>query len=151
MSMNGVASELPPSPPLATALTVQVQMDGGKRTIIAQTYIDRDAEASAYNAVLDRLSRAIDRQEDYYVLQQLRRHIEAVEADLRTKEVDQSSYESTLRAAWVSRGKRGEFTLSDQEAQAVHQKGVTVEQTRVGLARVTKERDELLSRLNGGG
>ena len=48
---------------IAAAITLNVQL-GAARTLQLSTYLPRDADAATYNAVLDKLATAADRQEE---------------------------------------------------------------------------------------
>lgn len=107
---------------VAAAITITSQV-GTNRSIVVQTYLDRDASLAVFNTVIDKLTKAVDRQE-------ARLQLEALEADLaRSKKnllrasEDFQHIEARAQKAWEQRGKKGAFRLSEaeltQKSQAV--------------------------------
>ena len=120
---------------VACAITITTQV-GSNRSIVVQTYLERDASLGHYHVVLDKLNKAVDRQE-------AKLQIENLEADLLRMEVnhgklvqDYQGIEDRAQKAWDVRGKKGSFRLSEQELVHKEQAMQTIAAGKVNVARL---------------
>jgi len=120
---------------LACAITITTQV-GSNRSIVMQTYIDRDAPLAEYHDVLDKVNKAVDRQE-------AKLQIEGLEADLLRMKVnhdklvrDYQAIEERSQRVWETRGKKGAFKLSEQELVQKEQAMLTIKAGKENLARL---------------
>lgn len=103
-----------PGPAIAVAITVQTTLTD-RRSIVMQTYIPRDAPVVEFHDALDKLGKAIDRQDAKYRLDALLVTMEAHEKTLHQLEEDFNRIDTDASAAWLKRGKKGEPELSANE------------------------------------
>ena len=101
---------------MACAITITSQV-GSNRSIIVQTYLDRDADISLYHSVFDKLNKVVDRQEAKLQLEELEANLARSEKTLRHASQDYSGIEERAQKAWEERGKKGAFKLSEPELQ----------------------------------
>ena len=120
---------------VACAITITTQV-GSNRSIVVQSYLERDAPLAAYHEVLDKLNKAVDRQE-------AKLQIESLEADLLRMEVnhgklvhDYQGIEERSQEAWDARGKKGAFRLSPQELTQKDQAMQTIKAGNDNIARL---------------
>jgi Zn-dependent M32 family carboxypeptidase len=120
---------------VACAITITTQV-GSNRSIVVQSYLERDAPISAYHDVLDKLNKAVDRQE-------AKLQIESLEADLLRMKVnheklvnDYQGIEERSQRAWEARGKKGAFKLSEAELVQKNQAANTIKAGKENIARL---------------
>jgi len=123
---------------MACSITITTQV-GTNRSIVVQTYLDRDAPLRDYNELLDKLNSATDRQE-------AKLQVESMEADLVRMEVnhaklvkDYQEIESRAEKMWNARGKKGAFKLSEPELVQKTQAMNTIEAGKENIARLKAE------------
>jgi len=123
---------------IAAAITLNVQL-GAARTLQLSTYLPRDADAATYNAVLDKLATAADRQEAKGRLLDLNREVKQVHKLIGQHTEDYNRIEAKNVADWDRVGKKGEPRLSPQEKNAQEQAKITVKRYREELMRLEGE------------
>ena len=106
-----------PQGEIAVAITVQSQV-GDKRTIVMQTYLPRDTHVKEFHKTLDKLTRAVDRQEAKANLEQAKRHLEQVTETLAKLEADYTRIDERNATEWKVKGKKGEPQLNQTELAA---------------------------------
>ena len=123
---------------MACAITITTQV-GSNRSIVVQTYLDRDAPLQDYNELLDKLNQATDRQE-------AKLQVEAMEADLVRMKVnhgklikDYSEIEVRAQKMWETSNKKGPFKLSEPELVQKMQSINTIEAGKENIARLEAE------------
>lgn len=123
---------------IAVAVTISTQVSD-RRSIVMQTYLPRDAGLQQYHDTLDKLGRAVDRQEAKY-------NLVALETSLaqhkKTQEQLQSDYlkvgEKNV-ADWKTRGKKGDPQLSPSEQAAKGNSEQTMKRYVVEIAKIEAE------------
>jgi hypothetical protein len=120
---------------VACAITITTQV-GSNRSIVVQTYMERDAPIELYHTTFDKLNKVVDRQE-------AKLQIEGMEADLLRMETnhaklvqDYQGIEERAQKAWELRGKKGAFKLSETELTHKAQAMNTIEAGKVNIARL---------------
>lgn len=109
-----VSRDAEPAKGIAVAVTVSTQLGDG-RSIVMQTYLDRDAEQGQFDGTLDKLGAVVDRQEAKYQLRGLKANLEVHEATLKQLETDYAKIEQNATAEWTKRGKKGTPQLAASE------------------------------------
>lgn len=99
---------------IAVAITVTTQISD-KRNIVMQTFMPRDAEVKDIHDVLDKLGKAVDRQEAKYGLEALKANLEVHEKTLKQLEEDFTRIGEASQATWAARGKKGAPELNANE------------------------------------
>lgn len=129
---------------MACAITITSQV-GSNRSIVVQTYLDRDAEIGIYHEVVDKLNKVVDRQE-------AKLQIDSIEADLKrmrdnyARQVhDFQQVELHAEEAWGKRGKRGAFKLSETEERNKKQAEQNIEAGKANI----KHLEDLLAKTRG--
>ena len=102
---------------IAAAITLDVVL-GERRKLTISTYVPRDAELGAYNAVLDKLGAAADRQEAKGKLIDLRRELKQARKNSENHAEDYQRIEQRNAEDWERTGKKGPPKLSTQEIEA---------------------------------
>lgn len=129
---------------MACAITITTQV-GSNRSVVVQTYLDRDADIGIYHSVFDKLNKVVDRQE-------AKLQIEGIEADLKRMRdnhnrlvTDFGAIEERAQETWEKRGKRGPFKLSDTEEAQKKQAMNNIEAGKANIANL----EALLTKARG--
>jgi hypothetical protein len=115
------------------------QQEIAARTLSIQTYIPRDADAAGYNAVLDKLATAADRQEAKGRLIDLQREIAQVRKLIGQHTEDYDRIAAKNQEDHKAAGKSGQPKLSPQERNAQEQAKITAQRYREELVRLEGE------------
>jgi len=99
----------------AAAITVTAQISTN-RSIVIQTYMDRDAPVRDYHGIIDKLSVSIDRQEAKANLEGLEAEQALEEKTLKQMEEDFTAIPGRAEAQWIAGGRKGQYKPSPQEA-----------------------------------
>ena len=99
---------------MAAAITVTAQISQ-QRSIVMQTYLDRDAPLSLFHGVLDKFDKAIGRQEAKSSVEENEAHLATEEKTMRQLIEDFNSIEVRSIAEWNARNKKGQHKLSQAE------------------------------------
>ena len=124
---------------IATAVTVSSQVNPN-RSIVLQTYLPRDASVKDYHDLLDKLTRASDRQEAKANLPGLKVSLGQHEKTLQQLTDDYAQIETRAAAAWKASNKKGEFKLSANEAA---QKGIAEQNIKRYRTEIEKIKGEI--------
>jgi Zn-dependent M32 family carboxypeptidase len=120
---------------MACAITITSQV-GSNRSIVVQTYLDRDASRRDYDVLLDKLTSSVDRQEARLSLEGLELDLKRMEANHDKLVQDFSGIEERAQQAWENRGKKGRFALSAQELTQKQQAMNTIAAGKENIARL---------------
>lgn len=102
---------------IAAAVTWTAQLGEGL-SVVVQTYLPRDAPASMYNTVLDRITQAIDRKAAQYNLRALKDKLEQDEKTCALMTADFQSIDTRVTANWQKQKKQGPPKMNaNEEAQ----------------------------------
>jgi hypothetical protein len=100
---------------LAAAITITAQVSQN-RSIVVQTYVDRDAPTVELHQLLDKFGKAVDRQEAKLNLEQEKANLETEEKNLLHLKEDFAAIETRSRAQHSESGRKGPWKLSQAEA-----------------------------------
>ena len=114
---------------IAAAITLNVQL-GERRTLSLATYVPRDAGIGGYNAVLDKLGAAADRQEAKIKLIDLKRELQVTTARAEQHAEDYQRIDQKNADDWERSGKKGPPKLSSQEQSAKDNAKIAAENYR---------------------
>lgn len=101
----------------AAALTFTAQVSQN-RSIVIQTYMARDAPVVMYHDVLDKLAKAVNRQEAVLDLESHELNLRVEEDKLKLMKEDFLRIETVAGEAWERSGKKGAFKLGPKEDSA---------------------------------
>ncbi|MDE2471876.1 MAG: hypothetical protein KGL35_24910 [Bradyrhizobium sp.] len=99
---------------IAVAISVTTQISQS-RSIVMQTYIDRDADLSEHHLLLDKLCKVSGRQEAKSQLEESELNLALEEKQFGQLKEDYVAIEERSQAAWDASRKKGEHRLSPQE------------------------------------
>lgn len=122
----------------ACAITISTQMSTN-RSMVVQTYLGRDDDIAAYNVVVDKLTRVVDRQEAKLQVESWSVELETRQRNLNHMLEDYQRIEVKAQQAWESRGKKGAFRLSEQELGAKNQAHANISRAREEIERLKNE------------
>ena len=100
---------------MACAITITSQV-GSNRSIVVQTYLDRDAPRRDYDVLLDKLTSSVDRQEAKLQLEALTEQLVEHEKRLHELKEDFARIEVDAEKAWTTGRKKGPYVPGDKEA-----------------------------------
>lgn len=125
---------------IAVAVTMTAQISQN-RSIVMQTYIPRDAEVDWYHHMLDKLSKAVDRQEAKASLEAEEANLALEEKTLKQQREDFVAIEERAQTAWEHSRKKGPWPgLTAAEAA---QKGTAATNIRRFEEAITKRKAEI--------
>jgi hypothetical protein len=87
----------------------------GDRTLQFSTALPRDASLGHFNALVDKLSSVCERQEAKILLHDIERSILVDEDQMMLAQEEIPEIEVRAEAAWLKAGKKGKFSLNDNE------------------------------------
>jgi hypothetical protein len=121
----------------ATAPALGVSIKGlvdAQREIVFQTHVEQEISDEKLNALLDKLSRAMDRQLAKATLVTLKKDLAKHQKELRQMEDDFRHIEQNARELWEKSGKRGEFKEQPKDVAAKAQAEATIKRWRSEIA-----------------
>jgi hypothetical protein len=119
---------------MAAAITVTAQISQ-TRSIVMQTYLDRDAPVTQFHAVLDKFDKAIGRQEAKTNLEENKANLKLEEKTLEQLVEDYNNIEKRAADTWKQRGKQGEPKLTQGEAAQKENAQVTIGRYRDAITK----------------
>ena len=123
---------------VACAITITTQV-GSNRSIVVQSYMERDAPANMFHDVLDKLNKVVDRQEAKLQLEGLDLDLDKHRKKLVHMAEDFQNIEARAERAWNERGKKGAFRLSEAELTQKTQAGDLLKRMKEEIARLEVE------------
>ena len=123
----------PDSKALAAAITLTAQLSN-TRSLVIQTYVARDAEVAEYHVLLDKLSKAMNRQESVLDLEGELLNLKVEQDKLKALKTDFLRIEDDAQAEWSARGKKGAFRLGPKEEAARRTSVVNIERYTEAIA-----------------
>jgi hypothetical protein len=137
--MPELPASLDPEPKaIAVMLSVTTQISE-RRTIVAQTYIERDDPIGSYHKTLDKITEAVDRQEAKYRKVALGIELTAHEKTLAQLEEDYIRIGERTAAEWLAKGKKGDPALSPSERSQKANAEVNIKRYRQEIAKLKAE------------
>lgn len=124
---------------MAAAVTLTASISSN-RQIVLQTYLDRDANVSVFHEVLDKFSKAIERQEAKSNLEENLANLAVEELQFKNAKEDYANIEPRSQKLWEDRGKRGPWKLGNDEAMQKQTAKITID--RFGQA-IDKRKAEI--------
>jgi len=102
-----------PAPALGVSLSVNLS---ATHALVMQTHVPADCSNPELDSLLDRMTRAADRQSAKYKLVDLRKGLELHETTLDRAVRDLNDLDARHRADYDKRGKAGDFRLDARQA-----------------------------------
>jgi len=133
---------------IALGLSVQISI-GEKRGIGVQTHVTRDCTDIELNSVLDKVMRALDRQNAKYRMHELQAH-----RDLRVKKIaemmeNHSQVLQKWQNEWVQNKRRGPFDMTPSQQQQKVAMDNTFNREKYELESLESELVELKAQIKG--
>ncbi len=119
---------------MAAAITMTAQISQ-HRSIVMQTYLDRDAPVGSFHSVLDKFERAIGRQEARTNLEEHEANLALEEKTLKQLSEDYAAIEVNSQADWEARNKRGPHQLSPAERAQKENAKTTIRRYQEAIAK----------------
>ena len=120
------------TPALGFSITANIH---GSAQIVAQSFVPFDADDAGINAALDKVMKAIDRQQAKYQVKDLKRKAEQEEMILADQISKVADLQNTAAAEHAQSGRRGEFRLNVQQKTAVDNAKKTIEGMKYNVER----------------
>ena len=133
---------------IALGLTVQIAI-GERRSIVVQTHVTRDCPEFELNSTLDKVTRALDRQNSKYRLQELKTQRELSLKTLAGMMQNRADVQDRWEAEWVGNKRRGPFQLTQSQLQLKGQAENQLANTRKDLEKLEGEIAELEKQIKG--
>jgi hypothetical protein len=109
----------PPDTQSEPVIRISYQSSLGEgRGAVFETYMPQSASVLEISDLMDKLRDVCDRQEAVAKIDELKRAIASDKAHLEAGKADMQRIEEHQMNAWISSGRKGEFKLSQAEAQA---------------------------------
>ena len=131
---------------MACAVTLTAQMSQ-TRSLVVQTYVARDAPIGLFHTVLDKLSKAINRQEAVLDLEAEELNLKVEKDKLRSMQEDFLRIEDDAQAEWERRGKKGPFKLGEKENAAKRTSVITIDRYKDAIAERTARIEKLKAKI----
>lgn len=131
---------------IAVAITIQSQVNP-RRTIVMQTYMERDAPNRAFHELTDKLSTVIDRQEAKYDLVGARDKLVVDKQQVTLAEAQYALIGGKNEAEWKERGRQGPPKLSASERQSKSNLEQTIKGARKQIEKLEKEIVEIEAKI----
>ena len=133
---------------IALGLSVQISI-GEKRAIAVQTHVTRDCPDTELNALLDKVTRALDRQNAKYRMHELQ-----VQRDLRVKKIaemmeNHSQISQKWEDEWIKNKRRGPFDMTPSQQQQRVAMDNTFNREKYELEMLESELAELKAQIKG--
>jgi HD-GYP domain-containing protein (c-di-GMP phosphodiesterase class II) len=112
--MQGPEVRDPEPPEIATAFTLQVQLDNGKQMVL-QSYLPRDAPIKDYHAFADKMHLVVERQQWKSDIVGLNGALEVERRSLQAAEADFSRVEKEHVEKWQNTGRKGDPKVTPAE------------------------------------
>lgn len=132
---------------LAVAITVLTQIPP-HRTVELKTFIGQDQPDHSFNRLLDKLGRAVDRQEAFYKKKDLVLGLAHEKKLLAQLTEDYNRIDGRSQVAWEAKGKKGPHKLSPQEEQQKGAAEVNIKRYKESIAKIENEIAEYEELLN---
>ncbi len=132
---------------LAVAITVSTQIPPN-RNIVLQTYLGQEQPERAFNHLMDKLGRVVDRQDAFYKKKDLVLGLAHEKKLLAQLTEDYNRIEGRSQAAWEAKGKRGPHKLSPQEEQQKTTAQINIKRYQESIAKIENEIAEYEELLN---
>ncbi len=111
----------------------------GKKALVLQSFVERDADIGAINQVLDKLRVAAERQFAFGMIEAARKQLEVEErvAEDHVKRI--AVVDENLKRNWATSQRKGDPKLSEREANEQRQAYQNIEESKRRIAAVKKD------------
>jgi hypothetical protein len=133
---------------IALGLTVQIAI-GERRSIVVQTHVTRDCSDVELNSILDKVTKALDRQSDRYRLPELKKQRALSLKTFTNMMQNQSETQERWEAEWVGNKRRGPFQLNQSQQQLRNQADNQLNNTKKDIETLEAEIAELEKQIKG--
>lgn len=113
------------------------------RSIVAQTHVLRDASEEEINTVLDKVTKALDRQEAAILIKGLKITLERETNTLAQQIAKVADLEGAYEAEWKASNRRGPFKLEGQQAKNIANQKESIRGMRDRLDTIKRDINEL--------
>ena len=128
------------APALGFSITANIT---GSAPIVAQSFVPFEAGDDEINAALDKVMKAIDRQQAKYQVKDLKRKLEQEEIVLKDQVEKVANLQNTAAAEHAQSGRRGEYKPNVQQAAAIENSRKTIEGMKFNVGRYRQNLQEL--------
>lgn len=125
--------ELEKIPSIGISYTAELP---GKKALVLQSFIDRDCEPKALNAVLDKIREAGERQFAFGALVQLKLQLEQEEKIAGDHAARMAQVDENIRNEWTRGARKGDVQLSQKQKQDQAQAYAHAEESKKRIAKV---------------
>ncbi len=126
--------------------SLQAQLPGN-RTLVTQSFIDRDCDVKDLNAVLDKIRTAVDRQLAFGMIEALRLQLEQEEKIASDHATRMAQVDANINRDWQNGGRRGDVVLSAKQRQEQAQAYAHAEECKKRIAKVKRDIAEFEARI----
>ena len=128
--------EIDKVPSIGISYTVELP---GKKALVMQSFVGRDDDPKAINAVLDKIRVAADRQFAFGAVQQLKLQLEQEQKLASDHAARMAQVDDNIRAEWNNGGRKGEIMLSQKQQQEQQQAYAHAEECKKRIDKVRKD------------
>lgn len=119
----------------------------GKKSLVLQSFVPRDGSPSEFNAVLDKLRVASERQFAFGMVEHLKLQLEQEEKIARDHAERMAIVDENIQRDWGQRGKRGDPQLSSKQQQDQRQAHAHAEECKRRIAKVKADMAEFQGKI----
>ncbi len=120
------------APALGFSITANIH---GSAQIVAQSFVPFESDDAAINAALDKVMKAIDRQQAKYQVKDLKRKLEQEEMVLTDQVQKVANLQNTAVAEHAASGRRGEYKPNAQQSAGIENARKTIEGMKFNVER----------------
>ena len=114
-----MTNQLPPDTRAEPVIRISYQSSlGENRGAVFETYVPQSCTPQGIGIIMDKLREVCDRQTAIVRIDELKKAIASDKAHLEAGKADMQRIEEHQINAWIASGRKGEFRLSQAEAQA---------------------------------
>ena len=128
--------EIEKVPSIGISYTVELP---GKKALVMQSFVGRDADPKELNATLDKIRVAADRQFAFGAIQQLKLQLEQEQKMASDHAARMAQVDENIRRDWGSRGRKGEINLSPKQQQEQAQAYAHAEECKKRIDKVRRD------------
>lgn len=120
------------APALGFSITANIH---GSAQIVCQSFVPLEATDEQINDTVDKVMKAIDRQQAKYQVKDLKRKLEQEEIVLKDQVEKVANLQNTAAAEHAQSGRRGEYKPNVQQAAAIENSRKTIEGMKFNVER----------------
>ncbi len=119
----------------------------GKKQLVLQSFVARDADVKDVNTVLDKIREAADRQFAFGMIDVLKRELETQEKIANDHAARIEQVDANVKRRWETTGRKGDIRLSEKEQNEQRQAYAVAEECKRRIAKVKEELAECQSKI----